>query len=212
LYTLALPGKDIDAFVTNLATHGPGCDAANPYRNAVLSHNLKAYLQLIAKRPGPCILLVGEALGYRGGSQTGIPFSSTRLLREAPHQFLRQLRPQLCLSGNDSEATAAALWQFLKARRRIPLCWNAYPFHPHRPGEPDSNRGPTAGELRLGIEILDYLISLYQPDVIIAVGNVAGRATRKSATSAPIVQVRHPSHGGRREFLAGMAAAYRRHW
>ena len=209
---MTLLGRDIDALVANLASRRPGRNAANPYRNPLPGHNLRAYLQLIAERTGPRILLVGEALGYRGGIQTGIPFSSTRLLRDAPHRFLKQLRPRLHLTGNDSEVTAGVLWQFLRARRRIPLCWNAYPFHPHRPGEPNSNRGPTAGELQLGLEILEQLTALYQPDLVIAVGNAAGHSVRKSATSAPIVQVRHPSHGGRRDFLAGMAAVYRRRW
>lgn len=197
-------------FADLLAGLAPGTAAVNPYRDPRLCNNLGAYMTLLSERPGPRILLVGEALGYRGGSQTGIPFSSTRLLRSAPHQFLRALKPRLQLSGNDAESTASALWQFLKGRQRIPLCWNAFPFHPHRPGEPNSNRGPTARELRLGLEILDQLITLYQPEAVIAVGNAAGRATRKMAASLPTLQVRHPSYGGRREFRDGMIAAYRR--
>ena len=197
-------------FVDLLAGLAPGTAAVNPYRDPGLCNNLNAYMALLSERPGPRILLVGEALGYRGGSQTGIPFSSTRLLRSAPHQFLKALKPRLQLSGNDAEATAAALWQFLKGRRRIPLCWNAYPFHPHRPGEPNSNRGPNARELGLGLEILGQLMTLYRPEAIIAVGNAAGRATGKMAARLPTLQVRHPSYGGRREFLDGMAVAYRR--
>ena len=197
-------------FVDLLTGIAPATAAVNPYRDARLCNNLGAYMTLLGERPGARILLVGEALGYRGGAQTGIPFSSTRLLRSAPHQFLKALKPRLQLSGNDAEVTASALWQFLRGRQRIPLCWNAYPFHPHRPGEPNSNRGPNAHELRLGLEILDQLMTLYRPEVVIAVGNAAGRAARKMAASLPTLQVRHPSYGGRREFLDGMAAAYRR--
>ena len=199
-----------DTFTRLLADYSPTPNTVNPYRDPDLSNNLSAYIALLSERPGPRILLVGEALGYRGGSQTGIPFSSTHLLRRAPHRFLRGLKPHLQLSGNDKEGTASALWQFLAGRQRIPLCWNAYPFHPHRPGEPNSNRGPNARELGLGLEILGQLMTLYRPEAIIAVGNAAGRATGKMAASLPTLQVRHPSYGGRREFLDGMAAAYRR--
>jgi uracil-DNA glycosylase len=167
-------------------------------------------MALLAERPGPRILLVGEALGYRGGIQTGIPFSSTRLLRSAPHQFLKQLKPALHLTGNDAEGTAAALWQFLAGRSRIPLCWNAFPFHPYRPGDPDSNRTPNAAELQLGIELLSQLVDSYQPQTVIAVGNAAARATAQAVHSTQVTKVRHPSYGGRREFMEGMAAAYKR--
>ncbi len=200
----------LDDFVASLAGIAPTSDAANPYRNPLLCHNLRSYLGLLAERPGPRILLVGEALGYRGGSHTGIPFSSTRLLREAPHRFLQQLKPALHLSGNDSEVTAAALWQFLAGRQRIPLCWNAYPFHPHRAGNPASNRAPRANELKLGLETLNNLIDIYQPQLVIAVGNAADRAVTKVAPNLASNRVRHPSYGGKPAFMAGMAAAYRR--
>lgn len=195
-----------------LAALAPGANAANPYRDPHLCHNLSVYIQLLVERPGPRILLVGEALGHRGGYQTGIPFSSTRLLRSAPHRFLRALKPHLHLSGNDTEGTASALWQFLAGRRRVPLCWNACPFHPHRPGEPHSNRGPNARELQLGLEVLEQLVTLYRPELVIAVGKAAARAQSHMSANTPTVQVRHPSYGGRREFLDGMAAAYRRKW
>ncbi len=200
----------LDDFVESLASIAPGSDAANPYRDPLLCRNLRSYLGLLAERPGPRILLVGEALGYRGGSHTGIPFSSTRLLREAPHRFLQQLKPKLHLTGNDSEATAAALWQFLAGRQRIPLCWNAFPFHPHRAGTLASNRSPRATELRLGLEILGQLIGIYKPDSLIAVGNAADRAVTAVAANLPSTKVRHPSYGGKPAFMAGMGAAYQR--
>ena len=155
-------------------------------------------------------MLVGEALGYRGGLHTGIPFSSTRLLRDASHAFLKTLKPTLALEGNETEATALSLWQFLAGRRRIPLCWNAYPFHPHQPGNPQSNRAPNAKELALGLTILGELIELYQPMHLIAVGNAAQTAVGRLELAATVSKVRHPSYGGKREFTHGMAAAYRK--
>ena len=70
-------------------------------------------------RSGRRVLVVGEALGYRGGLLTGIPISCERLLREQRHPFWRRLAPQLTIEGDTPEATATIVWDYLANRRRI---------------------------------------------------------------------------------------------
>ena len=55
----------------------------------------------------PRLLLVAEALGFKGGGETGIPLSSPALLRSCKHPFIETLRPHLALvPEGGSEATA----------------------------------------------------------------------------------------------------------
>jgi uracil-DNA glycosylase len=83
-----------------------------------------------------------------------------------------------------------------------PLLWNAFPFHPHRPDEPRSNRPPTSSELEIGKQFVVELVALFGIEHVVAVGNRA----RDSLTSLRIdhTRVRHPSRGGKREFAAGI--------
>jgi hypothetical protein len=102
-----------------------------------------------------------------------------------------------------TEASATMVWETIGAIRPTPLLWNAFPFHPHRPGEPCSNRPPTAAELEIGKRFVVELLSLFGIGRVVAVGNRA----RDSLASLGIehTHVRHPSMGGKREFAAGIA-------
>jgi hypothetical protein len=74
------------------------------------------------------------------------------------------------------------------------LLWNVVPTHPHRPGRPESNRRPTCTEIEASFPFLDALTN---GRTVIAVGRLAA-----SVLHAPYV--RHPSHGGTREFRRGL--------
>jgi hypothetical protein len=126
---ILMPDK-ISEFVIDLGARPDTHGTSNPYRRIDCRLNLENYLRAMVARPGRRILVVAEALGYRGGGLTGIPISSENLLRLAPHPFLRALRESLQIDGNTSEATATMVWDTLAGRRRIPLFWNAFPFHP----------------------------------------------------------------------------------
>ena len=176
----------------------------NPYRCPLARHNLTRYLTQVFNQPGRTLLLVGEALGYRGGRLTGIPFSSERLLREAPHPFLRSLRDQLDVAGDTSEATATMVWGALAGKRKVPLFWNAFPFHPHRPGEPDSNRAPSRREIEESKVYLQKLAQLYRPARIAGLGQKGALAAERALPGKKVILIRHPSYGGKAEFEDGM--------
>lgn len=167
---------DAESFVARLA-HARIGDTFNFYGGGAGADErrvrLRAYLE---SRGGASTLLVGEAAGWRGARLSGVPFTSER---------------QLTGRGL-AEATATIVRRTLAelAAEDDVLCWNVVPTHPHAPGRAASNRRPTACEVR---DSLPFLAELAADRRVVAVGRLAQRAT-----GAPYV--RHPSHGGAKEF------------
>ncbi len=153
----------------------------NQYAGSTLRRQrLREYLGARAAAP---ILLVGEAAGWRGARLSGLPFTSER---------------QLTGSG-PAEATATIVQRALAdlgATERV-LLWNLVPTHPHRAGEPRSNRPPTQAEIAAASS---FLVELARGRRVLAVGRLA-----HAQLGGPYV--RHPSHGGASEFRTGLAAA-----
>jgi uracil-DNA glycosylase len=145
---------------------------------AVLRNRLSDYL---ARRLGAQLLLVGEAAGYRGARVSGLPFTSER---------------QLTGTG-PAEATATIVHRVLLELgvEDDVLLWNAVPTHPHRPGEPDSNRRPRAEEIAASRPFLEELARGRR---VVPVGRVAEAVLG-------IEGIRHPSHGGAAAFRDGLA-------
>jgi hypothetical protein len=180
---------------------------ANPYQSPDCAGNLAAYLEALVAHPYSGHLLVGEAFGYRGGALTGIPFTSPRILRTPPHTFLKDLRARLVVSRDISEPTATMVWSYLQTCPTVPACWNVFPFHPHQSRVQASNRVPNAGELEAGRPFLDTLLEILSPHTLIAIGKVAEKALQRWYPQARRLAVRHPSHGGKKAFGAGLTAA-----
>jgi uracil-DNA glycosylase len=150
----------------------------NQYRgSAVCRERLCEYLN--RRRAAP-ILLVGEAAGYRGARVSGLPFTSER---------------QLTGSG-PGEGTATIVHRVLAelGLEESVLLWNVVPTHPHRAGEPNSNRRPTRAEVEAS---LPFLEQLGHGRRLVAVGRLA-------ATVLDAPYVRHPSHGGAPKFRSGL--------
>jgi uracil-DNA glycosylase len=169
----------IDRFVGRLAEARIGATFNQYAGSQVRRQRLARYLEA---RGGARLVLVGEAAGYRGARVSGIPFTSERQVTG--------LGP--------AEATAtvvqAALAE-LGLTDRV-LLWNVVPTHPHRPGEPASNRRPSQLEIAAGRPFLDELVGGRRA---VAVGRLAG-----SVIGGPYV--RHPSHGGAAAFRAALQA------
>jgi uracil-DNA glycosylase len=163
--------------------------------------NAAAYLEARAGRAP--LLLVGEAMGYAGGRFSGIAFTAERTLLAWGAPFAAtSLRPEGWAeqSGTIVHGALAAL-----GIEHDAVLWNVVPAHPHRPGEPLSNRTPAAGELRAGAEVLGELIERLQPRATIAVGRSAERALGELGMPCH-GNVRHPANGGATAFRQGLAA------
>jgi hypothetical protein len=181
----------------------------NPWLEPRLAANLEYYFEALWRQGAPGgTVLVGEALGYRGGVQTGIPFSSAGLLRSPEHPFLCSLAPRLSFDGAQAETSAAVVWQGLGSVRALPLFWNAFPWHPHRDGDPQSNRRPRASELSWGQPFLLQLLDIFQCRQMVGVGRAGEQALQAACPDREVGYLRHPSHGGRAAFLAGLGRLF----
>ncbi|UCG23852.1 MAG: hypothetical protein JSW55_17215, partial [Chloroflexota bacterium] len=124
--------------------------------------------------------------------------------RIRPFGFPAGYRKVSKLPGATKEATATMVWSALDSVWPRPLLWNAFPFHPHRPGWPLSNRRPLVDELKLGARFLAELMDLIPVEVMAAVGKSAAAALTHAGVS-DYHRLCHPSHGGKALFQAGLA-------
>lgn len=201
----------IDAWIRQLAVAAVHPNCVNPYAPTLPGgngrcHNLRLYLKQMQTHQ-PRVLLLGEAPGYRGCRISGIPFVSRQLLRQGvPRWGFFGLENGYQIPedfpGIEWESSATLVWQALAAWQSLPLLWNACPWHPHQQGQPASNRSPTAREVQSGEPFLRGVLVLFAIEEVIAVGAQAARALK--AWEIPHRQVRHPAHGGKQTFLAGM--------
>jgi uracil-DNA glycosylase len=175
----------------------------NPYRSRRRRQNLETYLAALLAWPYSGHLLVGEAPGERGCARTGIPFTDERRLRGGSHPFLKSLRPTLSVDGLTAENTAGIVWNHLTECGVVPAFWNAVPFHPRSTEK--ANRAPTPGEIRLCQVFLNQILRVLSPHSVIAVGRTAEIALARLGL-CDFHAVRHPSHGGKRDFIAGLAS------
>jgi len=196
--------NSIDDFVLQLSKKRNTLTVSNPYLDPALANNLKIYLNAIYQLPDKPILLVGEALGFKGGKLTGIPFSSGQVFDRFDHPFLQQIRKNITLNNIESENTATIVWEYLTKRQITPLCWNAFPFHPHPKGYKLKNRAPSTKEIASGARYLKSLHSIFQIDTIIGVGNKGKYCAKKAFPDKEILSVRHPSYGGKSDFIQGL--------
>jgi uracil-DNA glycosylase len=179
---------------------------------AIRRKQLAAYL---GKRRGQAkLVVIGEALGYRGGHFSGIPMTSERMLLGKkkdsalkPEQIFSSIKPrrtsksQKCPDGF-SEPTATIVWSTLLRLGVKPeqfVLWNAFPWHSFDPRRGMlSNRMPTKKERSSGLSALKAFLDLFPRDEIVALGNVA--ASQLKELDVDSHRVRHPASGGAKLF------------
>ena len=200
----------VDAIIAALAATPAPPDAVNMYApgNTLRCANLALALRLALAR-GPDLLLVGEAPGYNGARRTGVPFTSERLLLAGlPELGQFGTSRGFALATTDGrlagEPTATIVYRELRALGLFAVGWNAYPLHPHRSGNTQSNRPPRAAELALGRPFLARVLALFPGVPVVAMGKVAAAAlTHLGVAHVPL---RHPAQGGAQRFAEGLRA------
>jgi len=223
-----MSAESIEKFVRSLK-QSPSGAVFNPWwqvdkqndvnRNApeIRRKQLTAYLR---KRVGKVkLVVIGEALGYRGGHFSGIPMTSERILLGKkkddgiePQQVFSSIKArrtskrEQCLDGF-SEPTATIVWSSLLRLGLKPeefVLWNAFPWHSFDPRRGMlSNRTPNKSEQSAGLSILKAFLDLFPPDEIVPLGNVAASQLRELNIES--YRVRHPASGGARLFRQQIA-------
>lgn len=171
----------------------------NQYQSELLRENFLKFYNAVLAQVGPKILIIGEAPGYKGCRKCGIPFNSWRVMSDDFHPFMTNLNIGKSERKKETERSATIVWNSIPHNAQVPLFWNAFPFHPHKSNNHESNRPPTAQELELiGIPALKRLIDIYNPEHIITLGKVAEESLNSisSIRPLPILSLPHPSHRG----------------
>lgn len=186
---------------------GSAPGVANPYQDSVPGldgpgaprqrrKNLETYLERVG---APRLILVGEALGFRGGRFSGIAFTSERQLAgddgrrlpwaTSPPFFPTSRNPALWL-----EPSGSVVWDALGGEARGVLLWNAFPWHPYGKAGALSNRTPERSLVADNLHVLERLLGETGGARVLAVGRTAQAALALLGVEAPAL--RHPAHGG----------------
>ena len=188
----------------------------NPYRDqcemhdlagapAVRRRNLRDYLGAVEEL-GTDTIWMGRDLGYRGGRRTGLALTDEARLSMFTHSYPGSSPSKATKGPAIAERTAAEIWAVLSRLERPPLLWNVFPFHPHEPDDPMTNRRFAARELAEVTDLNQALIKWLGIKRIVCIGQ---DATAYAATFGVTVDcVRHPSYGGTTDFRAGMQRIY----
>jgi len=209
--------KALDAFFEKLANRPHTDTSFNPYRDERLLANLRIYLEYqleqVTKGIGHAPMLVGEAPGYQGCRITGLPFTSSHQIMESRHPVMKKLRGDFFFEKVTKEPTATIMWEFMRKDRVPPIFWNSFPFHPHKDNEPLTNRAPNKFELEEGQGYIAMLIEIFKPTTVYAVGRKAEQSLDSHFSEVVKCRyIRHPSNGGKTQFLAGVYAEEIESW
>jgi uracil-DNA glycosylase len=149
---------------------------------------------------------IARDLGHRGGRRTGVPLTDEVHLVQAGVLLGGIALDRATRGPAVAERTAAIVWSVLSHIGEPTFLWNIFPFHPHEPDQPFSNRCHTRAERDATWPLLTALIAMIRPQRIVAIGQHAGMAL--AGIDIPVRVVRHPSYGGQAEFIAGVQRIY----
>ena len=150
-----------------------GFDAAHVRRDKLVAY-------LLPRLGRAKVFVVAEAVGYQGGRFSGIAITCERMLLDkhktirakdvTPIQLERTSSPtSSLLKGTQqkdgfNEPTDTVVWSAIIEKGINPydtLLWNIFPFHPHKEGNPLTNRTPTDREQQVGWEYTKRLLDLH---------------------------------------------------
>ncbi|WP_082662824.1 MULTISPECIES: uracil-DNA glycosylase [unclassified Sphingopyxis] len=149
---------------------------------------------------------IGRDLGYMGGRRTGLALTDEANLGRFSKLYGGLPLDRATFGPLAAERTAAMVWETI-SNLNVPIfTWNVFPLHPHAPGKPMTNRCHKRGERRQTFDLLQALIGMIEPKVIVALGNDAASGLEELGVSS--IKVRHPSYGGKADFVTGVAKLY----
>lgn len=190
--------------------------AFNPYTDHCGKHDApdapalrRCNLRLVldaATSTGIDSIWVARDLGYRGGRRTGLALTDEAHLAAHSELYGRLPLAKATRGPVVAERTSKVIWNALRRVDRPVFLWNVFPLHPHEPEDPMSNRVHTRAERQSATHLIDWLVSALRPREIVAIGKDAASALQDCGIHP--LTVRHPSYGGQREFLDGIADAY----
>lgn len=153
----------------------------------------------------PKLLLIGEAPGYQGCHFSGVPFTNEKLILDGAIPRVHTTGRLTKRERPWREPSATIVWRTLHelGLAEHVVLWNAFAWHPHKPGNPMSNRAPTRTELEQGRPVLMKVLEYFEGVPIVPVGRVAARTLADLKVEA-MHNVRHPSMGGANDFCTGM--------
>jgi hypothetical protein len=188
-----------------------------PIAPRIRREQLRAYLK---ERLGKVrFVVIGEALGYRGGHFTGIAMTSEQILlgkkKDAGielENFFAGIEPRRTskpkkFPNSFSEPTATIVWSTLLRLGLSPeqfVLWNAFPWHSFNPRIGMlSNRTPDKAEQSAGVSALAAFLKVFLCVNVVALGRIA--AAQLDALDVKAHCVRHPASGGARLFRGQIA-------
>jgi hypothetical protein len=168
--------------------------------------NLARYLALSRgtdTQRGADTMLVAEAPGWRGMTNTGIPFMSVRELGARPGHVTGSGDGDGFAQPPDPtapwEASSRVVWAALADwAGPLPVSWPVFPHHPFVAGDRLTNRTPRPAEVRDGAPVVLALAEALGIRRFVAVGRKAQGALAVAGIDA--VAVRHPAQGGATQF------------
>lgn len=192
----------LNNFLNLLSKRESSENVFNPYKNKEILNNLKLYFEYLIQNKNN-ILIVGEAPGHKGCRITGIPFTSGVSIKNSEHEMFKELKDSLKFEKIIPENTATIVWDFLE-NKKVPIFWNAFPFHPFKNNNSNSNRKPNQSEIKEGEKYLKAVYEIFKPKKLCTIGRVGEKTLSNLFPDKEIIYIRHPSYGGKKDFLEGM--------
>ncbi len=207
---------DINMFLDDISSlrldnvFNPYCEICPLYDDENSAYDRKKLLKELlinAKESDIEAIWIGRDLGYRGGRRTGLAFTDDLTLKY--HLCRWNLDYQMLIRNNPiKEQTATIVWEMLNQINKNIFLWNLFPFHPYYAGNILSNRCHNAIERDIGIKILKSLINIIKPKYLVSVGNDAYDAIKNTGFDIECFKVRHPSYGGKKDFIYTISRLY----
>ena len=188
----------------------------NPYRDVCEVHddaqsplkrrqNLEALLQKSIEY-GTSTIWFARDLGYLGGRRTGVALTDEVHLKNHSNMFPDLKLSKATTGPVQGERTANMTWDYLDQLKQPVFLWNIFPFHPHEEGNQFTNRCHTKKERQEINSLLDSVLGILQPKNLIAIGNDAALGLVECGYDP--IKVRHPSYGGKADFIRGLNSIY----